>query len=215
MNSPHTPFPLETSENLPGAKPKRVPRLASLKHRLQHAKDADGQPLELHDELLFFLEDPPEGTRDRWQAGADLCESHGIKTSRMSVWRFFNANILQWRREQAPPLPAQLPDPEETARLHEMARHLAAQRALEMLNNPGLSPGHLVGFIQNENHRQQIQLGRDQFNDRVAVRRLLQDRDHYRAIDAAIRDKHMFEAQISSLRNGFAQLLKCASHTTS
>jgi len=96
-----------------------------------------------------------------------------------------------------------------------MARHLAAQRALEMLNNPGLSPGHLVGFIQNENHRLQIQLGRDQFNDRVATRRLLQDSERYKAIDASIRDKYMFEAQISSLRNAFAQLLKYASHTTS
>src|ERR1700761_8414448 len=141
MNTSDSDLSPEVPETLPPAKPKRVPRLASLAHRLRHAKDADGQPIALRDELLFFLEAPPQGTRDRWQKGADLCATHGVQTSRMAVWRFHRANILEWRREQAPPLPAQPPDPAEIARLHDMARHLAAQRALEMLHDPGLSPG--------------------------------------------------------------------------
>ena len=50
------------------------------------------------------------------------------------------------------------------------ANHLAAQRALDMLNDPRLSPGHLVGLLQNDNQRRKIQLARDQFDDRLAER---------------------------------------------
>jgi hypothetical protein len=134
----------------------KIPRLDSLLHQLQHAKDADGQPIPLLDELLFFLDDPPPGTADRWQKGAELCQGHGIKTSRMSVWRLYRAHILQWRREQNPAPPAPPPDPDEIARLRDHARHLAVQRTLETLNDPRLSPGHLIGLIQNDNQSQQI-----------------------------------------------------------
>ena len=89
----------------------------------------------------------------------------------MSVWRLYRAHILQWRREQNPAPPAPPPTPEETALLHEQARHLAAQRALEALNDPRLSPGHLIGLLENDNHRRQIQLARDQFDHRLLVRR--------------------------------------------
>jgi len=58
-----------------------TPRLESLHHRLKTAKAPDGQPFPLLDELMVFLEDPPPGTPDRWQAGADLCADHGIPTS--------------------------------------------------------------------------------------------------------------------------------------
>jgi hypothetical protein len=221
MNTPSSDFSSEAAETLPTAKPKRVPRLRSLAHRLLHLKDANGQPIPLHDELLFFLEIPPEGTRDRWQKGADLCAGHGIQTSRMAVWRFYHANILEWRRAQAPPLPIQPPKPEETAALHEMARHFAAQRTLDFLRDPALSPGHLVGLIQNDNHRQKIQLGRDQFNERLTVRRMNDSRRLYKSIEASIRDKHLFEYQLKSVRKSFSILLNAcsksdqASHTTS
>lgn len=215
MNSPIPDSPPQTNESLRTSKPKRIPRLASLEHRLDHARDADGQPIPLRDELLFFLDDPPQGTGDRWQKGADLCESHGIKTSRMPVYRFHRANILQWRREQAPPPPDQPPDPVEIARLQDAARHLAAQRALDMLHDPGLSPGHLVGFLQNDNHRQQIQLARDQFDDRLTVRRRLEQRERYQRMDDRIRDEVMMNAQMKSYRDFFATLLKIPSHTTS
>ena len=102
MNSLNFDSSPETNQNQPATTLLKVPRLDSLQHRLQHARDADGQPIPLLDELLFFLDDPPPGTAARWQEGADLCESHGIKTSRMSVWRFYRAHILQWRREQNP-----------------------------------------------------------------------------------------------------------------
>jgi hypothetical protein len=51
----------ETNENQPATTPLKVPRVDSLQHRLQHAKDADGQPIPLLDELLFFLDAPPPG----------------------------------------------------------------------------------------------------------------------------------------------------------
>ncbi len=53
--------------------PEKIPRQDSLHHRLKTAKDPDGQPLSLLDELMVFLEDPPPDVGDRWQAGADLC----------------------------------------------------------------------------------------------------------------------------------------------
>jgi hypothetical protein len=215
MNTPQPDFSPDITASLPTARPKRVPRLRSLAHKVLHARDADGKPLALHDELLFFLESPPEGTRDRWQKGADLCAGHGIETSRMSVWRFYHAHILEWRRAQAPPLPAQPPKPEETAALHQMARHLAAERALDFLRDPALAPGHLVGLIQNDNHRLKIQLGRDAFNERVTVRQMNDDRRFYKGLEADIRDKKLFELQMTSVRKSFAHLLHVVSHTTS
>jgi hypothetical protein len=203
---------LPQNSTLQSAAPPKIPRLDSLLHQLQHAKDADGQPIPLLDELLFFLDDPPPGTADRWQKGADLCHDHGIATSRMSVWRFYRAQILQWRREQLPTPPASPPSPEETAQLHEQARHLAAQRALETLNNPQLGPGHLVGLIQNENHRQQIQLARDQFNDRLAARSRLEQQQHYKRIDDEIRDEKLYPAQMEFLRKFLTALLAIPHH---
>ena len=204
----------KNNETPPPATPLKVPRLESLEHRLQHARDADGRPIPLLDELLFFLDDPPPGTRDRWQQGADLCQQHGIKTSRMSVWRFYRAHILQWRREQNPPPPAPPPDPEETERLYDQARHLAAQRLLEILNDPRLSPGHLIGLIQNDNHRRKVQLARDQFNDRLALRQRLDHQRHFKRIEDDIRDEQLLPAQMKFLRKILARHSAIPPHTT-
>ena len=125
MNFNHSASSSKTNQTKPAKTPPAVPRLNSLQHRLQRAKDADGRPIPLLDELLFFLDDPPPGARDRWQEGADLCRKHGISTSRMAVWRFYRAHILQWRREQDPAPPATPCDPNETARLQDHARYLA------------------------------------------------------------------------------------------
>ena len=216
MISPNSDSLPETETNLnpPQPTPLKVPRLVSLLHRLQHAKDPDGRPIPLLDELLFFLDDPPPGTTDRWQAGADLCATHGIATSRMSVWRFYRAHILPWRREQNPAPPAPPPSPEQTAALHEQARHLAAQRTLEILHDPRLSPGHLIGLIQNDNHRQQIQLARDQFNDRLEVRRNRERREHYQRIDDEIRDEILIPGQMEFLRKHLGSLVSVPPHTT-
>ncbi len=72
----------------------KVPRIESLHHRLTNAKDADGQPLALLDELMVVLEDPPSGVGDRWQAGADWCAAQGIATSRVAVWSFIG--LMFW-----------------------------------------------------------------------------------------------------------------------
>jgi hypothetical protein len=211
QNSDFLPKP--PHETLPQP-PLKVPPLASLQHRIEHAKDANGQLIPLRDELLFFLDDPPPGTHDRWQAGADLCQGHGISTSRMSVWRYYRAHILAWRRQQLPAPPVETPSPEETARLHDQARHLAAQRVLETLNDPRLSPTHLIGLIQNDNHRQHIQLRRDQFNDRLNVRRGQEQRDHYQRLDNQVRNERLIPALMQFYRTVLSTLLGISPHTT-
>jgi hypothetical protein len=151
----HSPFP-------------KIHRTNSLHHKLRTAKDAKGNPTPLIDELLFFLDYPPDDIGDRWQKGADLCASYGIETSRMSVYRFHRANILQWRREQNPPPPA---DPVETKRMQEQAEHLAAQRVLDALSDPDLSPGHLICLLQSENHRRRLQLDQAKLQDALNIRK--------------------------------------------
>jgi hypothetical protein len=59
MNSLNFDSSPETNESQSTTTPLKIPRLDSLQHRLQQAKDADGQPIPLLDELLFFLDDPP------------------------------------------------------------------------------------------------------------------------------------------------------------
>jgi hypothetical protein len=195
--------------------PPKTPRLTSLLHRLQHARDTDGQPIPLLDELLFFLDDPPPGTADRWQKGADLCAAHGIPTSRVAVWRLYRVRILPWRREQLSAPPSTPPDPAEITRLHDQARHLAAQRLLENLHDPHLSPSHLVGLVQCDNHRQQIQLARDQFNDRVTVRRNLEQREHFQRIDNETSKELLLSAQMEFFRKLLATLLPVSPDSTS
>jgi hypothetical protein len=214
MNFAHSTSSSKTTHPKPAKTPPTVPRLTSLQHRLQHARDADGRPIPLLDELLFFLDDPPPGTRDRWQEGADLCQKHGISTSRMAVWRFYRAHILHWRREQDPAPPDRPSDPKETARLQDHARHLAAQRAIEILNDPRLSPGHLIGLIQNDICRQHNQLARDQFNDRLAARQRAEQTQHLQRIDDEMRKKALFPAQMEFNRKLVATLLSVPPHTT-
>ena len=166
-----------------------VPRIESLHHRLLNAKTSTGEPTELLDELMIFLEDPPPETGDRWQAGADFCSGHGIETSRMAVWRFYRAHVVQWRRANATPVTEVAP--ETTKLLLNQGRHLVAVRALESLHDPRLSPAALVGLIQGENRRQQIQLARDKFNEQLETKRTLDHRERVRQINQAAHDKAM------------------------
>jgi hypothetical protein len=46
----------ETNENQPATTPLKVPRLDSLQHRLQHARDADGQPIPLLPARMEFYQ---------------------------------------------------------------------------------------------------------------------------------------------------------------
>jgi hypothetical protein len=135
---------------------------------LQHAKDANGEPRALLDELMLLLDDPPPGTGDRWQHGADFCAEHGFPTTRISVWRLYRSHILEWRREQAPPAP--VPTLEQAEAIVEQARHLAAQRALEMLADPELTPKQLIAYFRHENQRDKVQLARDRFCDKITER---------------------------------------------
>jgi hypothetical protein len=199
MASLNSTYSSKTTTTQPSAVPLKVPRLVSLEHRLQHAKDADGQPIPLIDELLFFLDDPPAGTADRWQEGADLCAEHGIKTSRMAVWRFYRANILQWRREQMPLPPAAPVDPQEIARLEAQARLLAAQRMIEMLNDPNLSSGQLIGILQNLNQREKHQLARDQFYNRVEEQRRERERNHHKNTYDELQSLHRIARTLQSV----------------
>ena len=157
--------------------PPKVPRLASLLHRVSHAKDAEGHSAELLDELMFLLDDPPPGTSDRWQAGADLCAAHNIATSRMSVWRLYRSHIIQWRREQNPE-PLEPPSAKEMARLQEQLRFIAIQRLAEMLNNPQLSAKELIGIFRGDLRLQQVQLACDKFEHRRRRDQRRDDREH-------------------------------------
>ena len=47
---------------------------------------------------------------------------------------------------------------------------MAAQRVLEMLNDHRLTPGQLIGLLQQENQREQIELAKRQFDDRLKIR---------------------------------------------
>jgi hypothetical protein len=149
-----------------------TPRIESLHHRLQTAKGPDGEPLSLIDDLMVFLEDPPPDIGDRWQAGADRCAKHGITASRMAVWRFYREHVLEWRREQAPAFgqgEGEISE-ESIAKLIEEKRHLIHLRAVESLRHPCLPPRVLVGLVESENRRQELQLARDKFNDLLRER---------------------------------------------
>ena len=187
----------------------KIPRIESLHHRLKTAKDPEGKPLPILDELMVLLEDPPPDAGDRWQAGADLCAAHGIATSRMSVWRFYRAHVVEWRRENAPPLGKV--SEESTTRLLEQARHLAAVRAVESLHAPNLSPSILVGIVQNENRRQQLLLAREKFNEHLETKRGIEQREIYRAIDNETRDRVLYPFQLESYRKEFELLLQMVS----
>jgi hypothetical protein len=160
-----------------------VPRIESLHHRLLNAKAPDGEPLPLLDELMVFLEDPPPDTGDRWQAGADLCAAHGIAASRMAVWRMYRTHVIAWRGENAPTA-VKIPQ-KATELLLDQNRHLIAARTAENLHDPRLSPGILVGLIQGENQRQEIQLARDKFNEQLATKRKLEHQERVRQIEEA------------------------------
>src|ERR1017187_5192530 len=84
MNQPNSEFP-----------PVSVPRLDSLRHRLQHAPGAEDQSC--LDQLMIFLEDPPAGVRDRWKEGAKMCGDWGVACSGASVWRLYRSYALEWR----------------------------------------------------------------------------------------------------------------------
>ena len=145
-----------------------VPRKESLHHRLKTAKDANGKPLLLLDELMVLLEDPPPDVGDRWLAGVAFCAGHGIETSRPSVWRFYHAHVVLWRYENAPKV-GQVSEIESTTRADE-ARHLLTLRAIESLHHPHLPPQVLVGLVHNENRRLELQLARDKFNEQLFLR---------------------------------------------
>ena len=76
-----------------------VPRLNSLLYRLQHPPGPEEQPY--LDQLMFFLDDPPPGIRDRWKEGAAMCAALGITCSGSSVWRLYRSYAVEWRARLA------------------------------------------------------------------------------------------------------------------
>ena len=164
-----------------------VPRIESLHHRLQTAKGPDGEPLGLLDDLMVFLEDPPPDSGDRWKAGVELCAEHGIVTSRAAVWRFYREHVVQWRLENAPSL-GKVPEAGDT-RLAEQARQLLSLRAVENLRHPHLPPRVLIGLVQSENRRQELQLARDKFDEQLFLRERENERQRLKVIENERHDR--------------------------
>ena len=124
--------------------PVKVPRLNSLLHRLQKNPGPDDESY--LDQLMIFLDDPPEGVTDRWKAGADMCAGWGITTSGTSVWRLYNSHLIEWRVRVALNLDGIEPNPQALA---EKTEQLVGLRTCELLANPSTPPAVLANLIRN------------------------------------------------------------------
>lgn len=192
----------------------RTPRTDSLHHRLLHLKDANGERSPLVDELLFLLDDPPSGTDDRWEKGAELCREHGIETSRMAVWRFYRTAILQWRREMDPPAPEPLPTHEEIARLEQQVRYLAAQRALDLLRDPRLNPVQLIQIMRQNERYQKTDLAHAQFKDELHLRKMKEHREKIQRLDDEVRERALAGMNLDPMQKMVVAGLIKPTHTT-
>ena len=206
----------QTNENLSTQTPLKIPRLTSLLHRLRHAeKTPNGEPIPLLDELFFFLDDPPPGTTDRWQKGAEFCLSHGIRTTRMSLWRLYRTHILQWRREQNPAPPAPPPSPEETTRLHDRSPpRLPPSAPSRPSTTPASPPATSSASSRTTTTVSKSSFARDRFDDRRAIRRRREQKEHFRRLDHQIRDEHLLPAQMKSIRQFISILLAISPRNT-
>jgi hypothetical protein len=131
--------------SLPSA-PKSVPRLKSLLHRLQQTPGPDDDPY--LDQLMMFLDDPPDGVTNRWMEGAKMCASWGITCSHTSVYRLFLTYAPQWRAKFG--LNPESMSERELEDLEKRAAHLITLRVGEMLADPASTPTTLVNLARIE-----------------------------------------------------------------
>jgi phosphoglycerate-specific signal transduction histidine kinase len=139
-------------------------RSDSLFRKLQEAKDPSGKPLNRLNDLMIFLEDTPidmddavelkvvglnpsKIRKDRFQKGADLVNSWGIKCGRSAIWSLYKSYVLYWRIAVAN---GAAQTTEELSSFEEKIKKLSAQRTFEALADPELSPKILTGLAKIE-----------------------------------------------------------------
>jgi hypothetical protein len=160
----------------------KVPRLNSLLHRLQKNPGPDDEPY--LDQLMIFLDDPPEDIANRWKAGAEMCAVWGVATSPTSVWRLYNSHLMEWRVRIALKIEDGEIEPEVLA---QKTAHMIGLRTFEMLNNPRTPPATLVGLIRIDLRQKYLELARQKQTHRehtdteraLAGIKILASRDRY------------------------------------
>jgi len=111
--------------------PISTPRLNSLRDRLEKKPGPQDEPY--LDQLMMFLDHPPQDVGDRWKAGAEMCAQWGVATSGTSVWQLYLSYLFEWR------IRAVLGEELKDASLHDLRVHFArlvALRGCELLSNP-------------------------------------------------------------------------------
>jgi hypothetical protein len=144
------------------APPAPVPRLNSLLHRLQKTPGPEDEPY--LDQLMIFLEDPPDGVTDRWKAGAEMCHAWGIATTGTSVYRLYQSYLIEWRVRIALKI-----DDAEAGSAEVLGEKVARQillRTGEMLGNPSTPPAVLVGLLRANLREKYLEFARQKHRDR-------------------------------------------------
>jgi hypothetical protein len=138
-----------------------VPRLNSLLHRLQKAP---GQKDESYlDQLMIFLEDPPDDIRNRWIKGAEMCAAWGIHCSDTSVWRLYRSYALEWRSRLA--LEASLGEGEKTEVVEERAAKMLALRLCEIVGDPQAPHDSLINLALLDIRKKALEFARQKHAD--------------------------------------------------
>jgi len=145
-------------------KPLSVPRLDSLRHRLQRAPGAEDSPR--LDQLMIFLDDPPPGVSDRWKEGAKMCCDWGIPCTGASVWRLHRSYALEWRLRLARETGSTAGETPES--LAEKTAQMVTLRTFEVLANPQSPPACLVGLARIELRKKALELARQKHQDSQA-----------------------------------------------
>jgi hypothetical protein len=143
-------------------KPLSVPRLDSLRHRLQHAPGA--KEAAYLDQLMIFLDDPPPGVGDRWKEGAQMCSDWGIACTGASVWRLYRSYAIEWRVRLAPEAGPFVGADAES--LIEKMAQMVTLRTLEVLSDPQSPPACLVGLARLELRKKALDFARQRHRDR-------------------------------------------------
>ena len=139
-----------------------MPRLNSLLHRLQKNPGPDDEPY--LDQLMIFLDDPPDGVTNRWTAGAEMCAKWGIATTGPSVYRLFRSYLIEWRLRIALNLGDAEIESDEV--LGKKIARLIILRTGEMLADPNTPAAALVGLIRADHRHKQLEFARQRHVDR-------------------------------------------------
>jgi hypothetical protein len=141
--------------------PLSAPRLNSLRDRLEKKPGPEDEPY--LDQLMMFLDHPPQDVGDRWKAGAEMCAQWGVTTSGTSVWRLYLSYLFEWR------IRAVLGEELKDASLHDLRLHfsrLVALRSCELLTNPETSAKVVIKFARIEQREKALELERQKLEDR-------------------------------------------------